>query len=75
DRYAAHREAAVAPGLIARLLERYRSEGRELRSCEPRDLIERAVDICRYRGQPLELEDDVLDLAWTGYFGAGSAGG
>jgi predicted ATPase with chaperone activity len=75
DRYAAHREAAVAPGLIARLLERYRSEGRELRSCEPRDLIERAVDICRYRGRPLELDDDVVDLAWTGYFGAGSAEG
>jgi hypothetical protein len=75
DRYAARRGATVAPGLVARLLERYRGEGRELRSCEPRDLIERTVDICRYRGRTLELDDEVLDLAWTGYFGAGSAEG
>jgi hypothetical protein len=51
------------------LLERYASEGRELRGCEPRDLIERARDICRFTDRPLELNDDVMTLAWTGYFG------
>jgi hypothetical protein len=32
-------------------------------------LIERARDICRFQGQPLELTPKVLDLAWIGYFG------
>ena len=44
-------------------------ENRELRACEPRDLIERARDICRFHGKPLELTPEVLDLAWIGYFG------
>ena len=55
--------------LIDRLLERYGAQNRELRCCEPRDLIERARDICRFRGKPLELTPEVLDLAWIGYFG------
>jgi hypothetical protein len=59
----------VAPLLIERLLERYRALNRELRACEPRDLIERARDICRFHGRPLELTRQVLDLAWGGYFG------
>ncbi len=67
--YAGRQGAAVAPEEINRLLERYREQKRELRSCEPRDLIERARDICRYQGKPLELTSEVLDLAWTGYFG------
>jgi hypothetical protein len=70
ERYADRRGAALPPGLVTRLLERYRTTGRELRSCEPRDLIERAADICRYLGRPLKLDDDVLNLAWIGYFGA-----
>ena len=44
-------------------------KNRELRCCEPRDLIERARDICRFQGKPLELTPKVLDLAWVGYFG------
>ena len=42
-----------------------------MRSCEPRDLIERARDICRYRGQDFVLSREVLDAAWDGYFGGG----
>ncbi len=67
--YANGRGLAVTPELIAKLLERYRAQNREPRSCEPRDLIERACDICRFQGKPLELTPDVLDLAWLGYFG------
>src|SRR5262245_34835834 len=37
--YAQRRGVAVAPEEIGRLLERYRAENRELRACEPRDLI------------------------------------
>jgi hypothetical protein len=69
ERYAMQHGIPIAPGLIARLLDRYQSEKRELRSCEPRDLIERARDICRFTDRPLELNDDVMALAWAGYFG------
>ena len=70
ERYAGRNDIAVQPGLVARLLERYASERRELRGCEPRDLIERARDLCRFTGRPLELDDEVMGLAWLGYFGA-----
>ncbi|HEY2253291.1 MAG TPA: hypothetical protein VGH74_19595 [Planctomycetaceae bacterium] len=69
-RYLARYGGEVDPRVVARLLDRYQAEGRELRCCEPRDLIERARDICQYRGQPLELNDEILDIAWTGYFGS-----
>jgi DNA-binding MarR family transcriptional regulator len=67
--YAERHGATVAPAVLDRLLERYRTQNRELRACEPRDLIERARDICRFDGRPLELSPRVLDMAWTGYFG------
>jgi predicted ATPase with chaperone activity len=68
--YAQKLGAAVAPEVIERLLERYKSENKELRACEPRDLIERANDICKFQGKPLELSSKVLDVAWVGYFGS-----
>jgi hypothetical protein len=69
--YAAKHGVAVAPEVLDGLLERYRSQDRELRACEPRDLIERARDISRFRGVALDLSPEVLDLAWSGYFGLG----
>jgi hypothetical protein len=59
----------LRPEVLSRLLERYQAEGREYRGCEPRDLIERARDVCRFRRAPFELSEDVLDVAWSGYFG------
>jgi hypothetical protein len=56
-------------GLVNYLLDRYRAEQRDLRASEPRDLIERARDICRLRGIPFELNQEILDWAWRGYFG------
>ena len=67
--YAAGRGLAIRPGLVGRLIERYAAEGRELRCCEPRDLVERAREICEFNGRPAGLDDEVLDIAWTGYFG------
>jgi predicted ATPase with chaperone activity len=69
QQYATRHGATVAPEVIEQLLERYKAQNRELRSCEPRDLIERSKDICRFHNRPLELTPKVLDLAWTGYFG------
>jgi hypothetical protein len=41
-----------------------------MRGCEPRDLIGRVQDICQLRRQPMHLDADVLNLAWTSYFGS-----
>jgi len=70
QRYAARCGLEVSAGLLEWLLARYRAEKRPLRACEPRDLVERARDICRFRGWRAELTQDILLLAWKGYFGA-----
>jgi hypothetical protein len=69
EKYARSRDLPITPGLVERLLERYATEERELRGCEPRDLIERARDFCRFTGRPADLNDEVMALAWAGYFG------
>ncbi len=55
--------------LITWVLARYRDENRELRCCEPRDLLDRVRDVCRFRAIPMEVTEELLDVAWTGYFG------
>jgi SpoVK/Ycf46/Vps4 family AAA+-type ATPase len=72
QQYAQRRKLAVPPGLIDWLLLRYRVQKKELRACEPRDLIERARDICRFQSRPMELNTEILELAWIGYFGSES---
>jgi hypothetical protein len=69
QRFAQTHGLGVPPGLVEGLLARYAAEHRELRGCEPRDLIERARDICRFTGRAFELDQEVMALAWTGYFG------
>jgi hypothetical protein len=58
----------IPADLVDWLLERYRTEKRPLRCCEPRDLIERVRDICAYRERPFAVTKEALDLAWKGYF-------
>ena len=52
-----------------RLLDRYKEQKHKVACCKPRDLIERSRDICRYEKPRARFSDDVLDLAWIGYFG------
>jgi hypothetical protein len=68
--YAASRGLNADPHVLGRLLERYVQEQRLPRSCEPRDLIERAIDLCKYRREALRITDETLNVAWTSYFGA-----
>jgi hypothetical protein len=68
--YAASRNLAAPVDLLTWLLGRYASENRELRGCEPRDLIERACEICRFRGEIPALTQQSMQLAWLGYFGS-----
>jgi hypothetical protein len=71
--YAQKVGVTVSPETIDRLLLRYKEQNKELRCCEPRDLIERGRDICKFHNRALELTNKVLDLAWTGYFGENAA--
>ncbi len=57
------------PKLFEFLLNRYEQEKRPLKCCEPRDLINHVLDICRYLDQPPSLSEDLLEQAWVDYFG------
>lgn len=69
ERYALDRGASMADDTARRIVERYAAEDRPMRSCEPRDLIERARDFCAFHKRPFHLDSEVMDLAWKGYFG------
>jgi hypothetical protein len=69
ESYAARHGANVTPALLHHVLDRYDAQQRELRCCEPRDLIERVRDICGFRSLPFDLNEELLNLAWMGYFG------
>lgn len=69
QQYADRANVQVPPGLIQHLLHRYKQESRDLRGSEPRDLIERAREVCNLRDLPFSLSNDILDHAWLAYFG------
>lgn len=58
------------PKRLEYLYRLYEADKRPLRGCEPRDLIQRCTDLCRYENRPMVLTDDLLHLAWKNYFGA-----
>ncbi|MBL8172033.1 MAG: ATP-binding protein [Acidobacteria bacterium] len=51
------------------LISKYPKERRVMKSCEPRDLLNRFLDICQYKGLAPTLNVELLDLAWDNYFG------
>lgn len=69
------KRAAHARGLrcdqdcLDHLLNNYMIEHRQMKACEPRDLLNRVTDICLFEGRVLELSPKVIDLAWRNYFG------
>lgn len=69
DRYAKERGLEVSQEEIDYLLSRYRSENRELRGSEPRDLVERVMDIKSYEPDNTYSIRELLDQAWFNYFG------
>jgi hypothetical protein len=52
------------------ILNNYMIEHRQMKACEPRDLLDRVTDICVFEGRPLQLDPQVIDIAWRNYFGA-----
>lgn len=73
-RYARSKGLAVEPGLLQHLEQRYGRERRTPKACEPRDLIERAIEVCKFNREPIRLTRETLDQAWAGYFGATATG-
>jgi MoxR-like ATPase len=68
-RYARSRGIYADEALVVQLLRKYQTEGRIPKSCDPRDLIDRAIDRCRLLRQPVKLTEQGLDIVWKGYFG------
>jgi len=46
----------------------YKSGGRPMRCCQPRDLLMQARNMCLYEDQPLALNEDAMDFAVENYF-------
>lgn len=55
--------------VLDHVLNKYKLEHRQMKGCEPRDLLDRATDICLFDGQSLELTPQIVDVAWRNYFG------
>jgi predicted ATPase with chaperone activity len=56
-------------GLVDRLVrDRYRPRQIPLRGCHPRDLIEQALSLADYRGDPRALTSELLEAACDSYF-------
>lgn len=69
-RRAAYDKAIVVDELsLEYLLKKYINEGRQLKSCEPRDLLNRVRDVCLFEGRTQRLTPEVIDIAWRNYFG------
>jgi hypothetical protein len=55
--------------ILDHILTKYRVERKMMKGCEPRDLLDRATDICLFEGLKLELTAQIIDVAWANYFG------
>src|SRR5687768_17405573 len=51
------------------ILSKYRTERRQMKGCEPRDLLDRATDLCRFEKHGLQMTPHIVDIAWRNYFG------
>jgi predicted ATPase with chaperone activity len=69
ENYCHHCELNFDRALVERMLhEYYRPRQIALRGCHPRDLIEHALSLADYLGQPRSLTDELLAAACAGYF-------
>lgn len=51
------------------LMKKYEDDQRPMRASEPGDLLNRLRDICVFRGCSLQVTNELMDIAWTSYFG------
>lgn len=69
QQYVENNGFAYDPARLEYLFRLYAADQRQLRACEPRDLVQRCADVCRYENRDWTLTDDLLYLAWQNYFG------
>jgi len=68
-RAAAERRVPTDDETLGYLLRKYGIEQRSMKSCEPRDLLNRIADICAFEGRSMQVSPQLIDLAWSNYFG------
>jgi hypothetical protein len=68
-RQANNRGIVCEQSALDHILTKYRIERRQMKGCEPRDLLDRATDICLFEAQRIEITPQVIDVAWRNYFG------
>jgi len=69
ERYAESAGVSYDEVVLDYAILKYADEKRVMKACEPRDLINRFLDICQYRNLQPVLTDALIDLAWNNYFG------
>src|SRR5712691_2603338 len=69
ERAAAMREIGCEKKTLDHVLNKYRAERRQMKGCEPRDLLDRATDLCVFEGRVPQLTPEIIDIAWRNYFG------
>ncbi len=68
-RVAYNRGIQCEQSVLDHVLNKYRIERRQMKGCEPRDILDRVTDICLFEGDSLRLTPEVIDIAWRNYFG------
>jgi hypothetical protein len=66
---ASRRGITVDKPVLDHILAKYRTERRQMKGCEPRDILDRATDICMFEKHGLKLTPHIVDIAWRNYFG------
>jgi hypothetical protein len=66
---ASKRGIAVEQSVLDHILAKYRTERRQMKGCEPRDILDRATDICKFENVGMKLTPHIVDIAWRNYFG------
>src|SRR5262244_179798 len=66
-RAVAFRRMSFEPGIFDYIVQKYAREHRQMKSCEPRDLLNRVSDICLFEGIEPKLTSELVDVAWKNY--------
>jgi hypothetical protein len=67
QRAAATRGIHCEQSCLEHILIKYRIERRMMKGCEPRDLLDRATDICRFEGESPKLTPEIIIAAIAGF--------
>jgi hypothetical protein len=66
---AGSRGIQVTDSCFYHILGKYKFEKRQMKACEPRDLLARIEDLCMFENRQISITTDLIDMAWGNYFG------